>query len=379
MPALKAASSKPFTKVVITKGYGFHTPQDGSVCRIKVISDEMNIITELDDSKEKEIIVGDVDEPIDRIIEDCVRTMKEEEVCCLKFDHPCFTPDCIVPADRDQIVEEEEPSGKLTAEGEKDVEGSDANTIESKSPVDDPEPSVESQTTEDNTESESQAPQSGESVEIDDKSEQPTEEKSEEQTEEKSEKPADAQTAEDFPSSPAEVQFQLLSYTREPEIWEMSVTEKWRRACYHKQRGLELYSRGAYQYAFRRFGLTLKYVISLEHDVPAGQEDGMDIKGLKLSCYLNVAACQMRHHNFESVVANSSKALTLQPNNAKALYRRGSAHLQLQEYEKAKEDLTTAQSLEPKNQAVAKQLQLLKCQVQKLNQYYASAMKKLFT
>ncbi|GIX93352.1 peptidyl-prolyl cis-trans isomerase FKBP4 [Caerostris darwini] len=336
MPALKTAASKPFSKEIITKGYGFHTPQDGSVCKIKVIADEKHIITDLDDSNEKELVVGDVDEPIDRIIEDCIRTMKEEEICCLKFDHPFLHSDFIIPKD----------------EIKTDINAATENS----------------------------------NVECDNDSKDPLEADvgSEKLEEIKLETPAElveetVEDAKDSPCSVVEIQFQLLSYTREPEIWEMSVTEKWRRASYHKQRGLELYSRGAYQYAFRRFGLTLKYVISLEHDVPSGQEEGMDIKGLKLSCYLNVAACQMRHHNYESVVINSTKALSMQSNNAKALYRRGAAYLQLQEYEKAKEDLTSAQQLEPKNQAVAKQLQLLKCQVQKLNQYYASAMKKLFT
>ncbi|KAG8187138.1 hypothetical protein JTE90_004882 [Oedothorax gibbosus] len=360
-PVLRPAPSKPFTKVVIAKGYGFHTPQDGSVCKIRVISDDLNIITDLDESKDKEVIVGDVDEPIERIIEDCIRTMKEEEVCCLKFVHPCAMSDCVIPDVRD-LKSPEDQSGAAI-----ETSGADVNqeSVEVGSEI----------VTDQQTETKLEDVQTDPEAKPED--DQQTNKSGDDQQGDV--KPEDTPKEEAVPPIAAEIQFQLLSYTREPEIWEMSVTEKWRRACYHKQRGLELYSRGAYQYAFRRFGLTLKYVISLEHDIPAGQEDGMDIKGLKLSCYLNVAACQMRHHNYESVVNNSSKALVLQPNNAKALYRRGAALLQLQEYERAREDLTMAQSLEPKNQAVAKQLQLLKCQVQKLNQYYASAMKKLFT
>ncbi|GFR32764.1 peptidyl-prolyl cis-trans isomerase FKBP4 [Trichonephila clavata] len=345
MPALKVATLKPFIKEIIAKGYGFHTPQDGSVCKIKIIADEQNVITDLNDSSEKEIVVGDVDEPIDRIIEDCIRTMKEEEICCLKFEHPCLGSDFIIPSEPTEDMKNDQ---NLITDTENDNEKCDSDLKESEQ-ID-----TGSEDTED--------------IKTELNADQETSEISDIQPDDKN-----------LPSNFVEIQFQLLSYTREPEIWEMSVTEKWRRATYHKQRGLELYSRGAYQYAFRRFGLTLKYVISLEHDIPSGQEEGMDIKGLKLSCYLNVAACQMRHHNYESVVINSSKALSLQSDNAKALYRRGAAYVQLQEYEKAKEDLTAAQQLEPKNQAVSKQLQLLKSKVQKLNQYYASAMKKLFT
>ncbi|XP_054708345.1 uncharacterized protein LOC129218154 isoform X2 [Uloborus diversus] len=297
--------------------------------------------------------MGDVDESIDRIIEDCIRTMKEEEECYVHFQDPEAYTDSITPID---VTE--------------DIKG------DSNSPVNAPdaESSSESNISAENTNlalPDENKPNSGSEENV-----SPTEVAPQSPSNEAHD---NASAIKEDSENLVKIQFQLLFYTREPEIWEMSITEKWRRASYHKQRGLELYARGAYQYAFRRFGLTLKYVISLEHDVPSGQEEGMDIKGLKLSCYLNVAACQMRHHNFESVVINSTKALSIQPQNAKALYRRGAAYLQLQEYEKSKEDLTAAQQLEPKNQAISKQLQVLKSQVQKLNQFYASAMKKMFS
>ncbi|XP_035210309.1 70 kDa peptidyl-prolyl isomerase-like [Stegodyphus dumicola] len=357
MPVLRKAPEKLFSKVIISKGYGFNTPQDGSVCKIKVIADEMSILTSVDDTQMKEIVVGDVDESTDRVIEDCIRTMKEEEECCIKFQHPCLHTDCVIPVE----MQDNETNESLIESTEMVDLENESNNL---SPTD--------TASESKIETKETVQQINEASDLSLEAKQSTENKSEANV-------CVPSTNENASSNLVEIQFQLLSYTREPEIWEMSITEKWRRASYHKQRGLELYSRGAYQYAFRRFGLTFKYVISLEHDIPSGQEEGMDIRGLKLSCYLNVAACQMRHHNFESVVINSTKALIIQPNNAKALYRRGAAYLQLQEYEKAKEDLSSAQQLEPKNQAVAKQMQILKCRVQKLNQYYASAMKKLFS
>lgn len=353
-------TEKLFTKTVITKGYGFNTPQDGSVCKIKIIKDEANILTELDEEQVKVIIVGDVDEHIDRLLEDCIRTMKENEECSIEFLHPDAYAAIHKWTDNQGDKNEKNDTQDNCPENTED--GSTGNV------EDDCIPNSEVQNESDvqmedvkSTENEEKDISPGEPPES------PTTDKEEINSNANDEKP-----------NLVTIQFQLLSYTTEPEIWEMSVTEKWRRASYHKERGLELYARGNYEYAFRRFGLTLKYLISLEHDVPSGEE-GMDIKGLKLSCYLNVAACQMRHHNFESVVKNASKALNLQPNNAKALYRRGSAYLELQEYEKAQEDLMAAQELEPKNKAIARQLQILKSRVQKLNQYYASAMKKMFS
>lgn len=352
-----------FTKRILSKGYGFTTPQDGSLCRVQIISDESNVVKNVDCDRIKELVVGDVDEPIEKIIEACIRTMKEEEICLLKFHHPSVHA---------------QVNNKLSSEQEvKDAEGNiveeDRNAID----VQGKSHTLDGTKTEDSSDLKESLSFSVES---------PTEkELGSENVKLKTDGSPDDITGQLIESlhleSPTifEVQLQLLSYSREPEIWEMSITEKWRRATYHKQKGMELYARGEYQWAFHRFGLTLKYIVSLEHDVPSGHEEGMNMIGLKLSCYLNVAACQMRHHNYESVVKNCCKALELQPNNSKALYRRGSAYIQLQEYEKAKQDLSKAQEFEPKNPAIMKQQQLLKARVQKLNQYYASCMKKMFS
>lgn len=350
-----------FTKFIISRGYGFTTPQDGSLCRVQVLSDESEVVKNVDCDLMKELVVGDVDEPIEKIIEACIRTMKEEEICSLKFHHPSV---------HSQV------NNKFSSEQEvKDAEGNiveeDRNALDEQG----------KNCTLDSTQTED----SGDIKESLSSSVESPVEKDPEEVKLKTDVSPDDFTGQLIESlhleSPTmyEVQLLLLSYSREPEIWEMSITEKWRRATYHKQKGMELYARGEYQWAFHRFGLTLKYIVSLEHDVPSGHEEGMNMMGLKLSCYLNVAACQMRHHNYESVVKNCCKALELQPDNAKALYRRGSAYIQLQEYEKAKQDLNKAQEFEPKNPAIMKQQQLLKARLQKLNQYYASAMKKMFS
>ncbi|XP_035230345.1 dynein assembly factor 4, axonemal-like isoform X2 [Stegodyphus dumicola] len=345
-----------FSKVILTKGYGFNTPRDGSTCKIKVTADEMNLVTNLDDFHIKDIIIGDIDDYIDRVIEDCVRTMKIQEECRVIFQHPNFYNDSGSPI---------ESSIKATYMKIENNEMVDSRNELNNLP-------------ENNTASKAKSE--------DNESKEKVVESSPSSSEEKQSNGCGVSTNQfhsvinqSISNNLVEIHLQLLAYTNEPEAWEMSVTEKWCRANHHKQKGLELYSHGASQHAFRRFGFALKYVISLEHDIPPEQEGDMDFKDLKLACYLNIAACQMRHHNYESVVINSTKALSIQPENVKALYRRGAAYVQLQEYEKADEDLSSAHRMEPNNQAVVKQIQILKHRVQKLNQYYANAMKKLFS
>lgn len=325
MPVFRKIPDQHFTKVTLSKGNGFSVPQTGSQCKIKIIADKANLVSGLDEEQIKEIVVGNFDEPVDQIIHDCIRTMKEKENCCIEF---------FLPAD---ITASKSFEASVKTENENiPIKHSSKNSRTLYSNID---------------------IQQSPSLQMN-----------------------NSYLNDEMPlNNKHRIQFQLLSFTRGEEIFEISPAEKWNHANYHKQQGVDLYNRGLYKYAFNQFGLAVKYIISLEHDDFSSCKESIAINTLKLSCYLNLSACQMKHENFKSAVVNCSKALNLQANNTKALFRRGAAYIQLQEYEKAKDDLIAAQQLEPNNQAIVKQLQLLKSRVQKLNQYYASAMKKMFS
>lgn len=64
-----------------------------------------------------------------------------------------------------------------------------------------------------------------------------------------------------------------LFRTLSRKVFEMSTTEKWRLANWHKDSGVALFKDGKLEWAFRRFSLALKYIISLAHDVPASEHD----------------------------------------------------------------------------------------------------------
>lgn len=376
MPAFRKPAEKLFTKIVVSKGIGINTPQDGSVCIIKFFLDNANLLSGLDENKYKQIIINDADEVVDQIIEDCVKTMKEKEVCCIEFLHQKdFVTNkrpLIRSSDKKNMNKGKEVACEYTGSMNFCASACDAtNSSDNIGKI----TSIESSLME--TEfGKKLYSEPGELAYGNNYVTPNLTEMFSNNTILNAE--ADCSLF-DIQSNKVKLQFQLLSFTAKLSITEMNASEKWHKACYHKQKAMDLYSEGNYEFAFKQFGLALKYIISLEHDVPSNKKEEIDIIGLKHSCYLNLSACQFKHKNFECVVINCSKALTIQANNAKALYRRGVAYMQLQEYEKAKDDLIAAQQLEPDNKAVIKQLQLLKCQVRNLNQFYASVMKKMFS
>ncbi|KAI9340261.1 hypothetical protein BDR26DRAFT_895571 [Obelidium mucronatum] len=79
-----------------------------------------------------------------------------------------------------------------------------------------------------------------------------------------------------------------------------------------------------------------------------------------VACYNNMAACQVKMQRWDRVVANTNQVLKKSPHNAKALYRRGMAYLQLNELSKAEADLNQANDLAPGDAGIKLELAKLK-------------------
>lgn len=73
--------------------------------------------------------------------------------------------------------------------------------------------------------------------------------------------------------------------------------------------------------------------------------------------FLNLAQCQLRLNQPFAAVLAATEALKLQPQNAKALYRRGLARLQNGDLVQAKDDLHEAARKEPRNGEIREKLQ----------------------
>jgi len=69
-------------------------------------------------------------------------------------------------------------------------------------------------------------------------------------------------------------------------------------------------------------------------------------------CHLNLAAVFLKTKDYKGAMENSTKALAIDPNNVKGLWRRGTAHTYLGDLDVAKVDLEAALQLDPENKAV---------------------------
>lgn len=73
------------------------------------------------------------------------------------------------------------------------------------------------------------------------------------------------------------------------------------------------------------------------------------------------------------------EALSLDPNNVKALYRRGQAHLTLGEVDKALVDFEHVHQLDPENKAAQNQIAVCKQKIKQYHQEEKARYKNMFS
>lgn len=104
----------------------------------------------------------------------------------------------------------------------------------------------------------------------------------------------------------------------------------------NKEEGTELFKGGNFRPAAARYTKALTHAAKF---FDLNKEDEAEVKALKLSLYLNLAACYSKMDNWEAVLRNVTDALAIDENNVKALFRRSAYYESKKDWDKAQKDL----------------------------------------
>ncbi|XP_039555614.1 peptidyl-prolyl cis-trans isomerase FKBP4 isoform X2 [Passer montanus] len=124
---------------------------------------------------------------------------------------------------------------------------------------------------------------------------------------------------------------------------------------------------------YKRAALQYKKIVSwLEHESGLSEEEESKAKSLRLAAHLNLAMCHLKLKEYSQALENCNKALELDSNNEKGLFRRGEAHLAVNDFELARADFQKVIQLYPSNKAA--KVQLVTCQ-QKIREQHEKEKK----
>ena len=95
----------------------------------------------------------------------------------------------------------------------------------------------------------------------------------------------------------------------------------------------------------------------------ATKEEQKTADEMIISLNLNAAQGCISEKKYAESIKYTTVVLTKESSNVKALFRRGTAHLNMGNFDKAKNDLVAAYKLDSKNVEVLKSIELLKQKV----------------
>uniref|UniRef100_S4NUQ3 peptidylprolyl isomerase n=2 Tax=Pararge aegeria TaxID=116150 RepID=S4NUQ3_9NEOP len=182
------------------------------------------------------------------------------------------------------------------------------------------------------------------------------------------------------PNSVVEYVVRLVSFEKSKEVWQMDTEEKLEQSNVLKESGTNYFKESKFQLAIKKY----KKVVSLLDDIPSNtfdtEEHKTRAKALLVSVHLNLALVYLKvtpPHHYEAK-DHATKALNLDPNNVKGLFRRGQALLALGEADQALKDFEKVVEAEPQNKAAANQILVCRATLQKQKQLEKTMYANMF-
>ncbi|KAL5988266.1 hypothetical protein ACLOJK_036029 [Asimina triloba] len=151
---------------------------------------------------------------------------------------------------------------------------------------------------------------------------------------------------------------EMVDFTQEKEPFEMgSNHERIDSAGKKKEEGNRLFKIGKYMQAARRYVKATEYV---PEDRFYEDDEQKLVKSVRVSCWLNHAACCLRLNDFREAIKLCSKVLDVESHNVKALYRRAQAYIETADLDLAELDVKKALEVDPQNREVKSMQKTLK-------------------
>ncbi|CAM6096235.1 unnamed protein product [Calypogeia fissa] len=177
------------------------------------------------------------------------------------------------------------------------------------------------------------------------------------------------------PNSTVIYELELVSFVKEKESWDMETPEKIETSIKKKEDGNALFKVGKYNRAAKKYERAAKLI---EYDSGFDDEQKKKAKVLKVTCNLNNAACKLKLKDYKEAVKLTTKVLEVEPQNVKALYRRGQAYIELYDLDVAEWDYKKALELDPQNREIRAAVKALKLKQAEQNKKEAKMYSNMF-
>ncbi|CDJ58433.1 peptidyl-prolyl isomerase, putative [Eimeria maxima] len=179
------------------------------------------------------------------------------------------------------------------------------------------------------------------------------------------------------PNATLKFEVELLSFRPKPKArWAMSVEEKIQSALDEKEKGNNYYKKKNINEALAAYKEGLSY---LDHADQWTEQQQIHKNSVEVSLRLNLSNCYLKTGEFAQAIDEASAAIKLDEKNSKAWYRRGVARAAFGFLDEARNDLTAAARLDPRNVEIRNELKKCKEKLEEVRKKEKSTFGAIFS
>ncbi|XP_060874277.1 AH receptor-interacting protein [Metopolophium dirhodum] len=166
----------------------------------------------------------------------------------------------------------------------------------------------------------------------------------------------------DLLADPADLEFTIdllkieVPGSFEKETWLLDENEKRNTIPELKEAGNELYHKGKYKEAEEKYMLALGFLEQIMMKLKPREKEWDELNKIKTPLLLNLAQCKLISKDYYQVIEHCTSILDDDPDNVKALFRRGKANISVWKMNEAREDLKHLSTLDPSMQVSVNRL-----------------------
>ncbi|XP_011141793.1 aryl-hydrocarbon-interacting protein-like 1 isoform X2 [Harpegnathos saltator] len=176
---------------------------------------------------------------------------------------------------------------------------------------------------------------------------------------------------------------ELIKYSQDLEFtiesWQMTENEKLESIPYLKEKGNVLFKEKKYDSASETYAKAIGMLEQLMLVEKPNDEEWLSLNKMKVPLLLNYAQCKLLNKEYYSVIEHCTTVLKMDPENVKALYRRGKAYIGAWDEKNAIKDLKKAAEIDPSlHNHTEKELQIFTTAIKEKDIAQKEKLSKLF-
>ncbi|XP_067205649.1 aryl-hydrocarbon-interacting protein-like 1 [Linepithema humile] len=171
----------------------------------------------------------------------------------------------------------------------------------------------------------------------------------------------------------------ILPHEYEKETWQMTENEKLENIPHLKEKGNALFREKKYDDASEIYAKAIGMLEQLMLAEKPNDKEWLSLNQMKLPLLLNYAQCKLINKEFYSVIEHCTTVLKTEPDNVKALYRRGKAYIGVWDEKNANKDLRRAAEIDSTlHNSVEKELQAFTTAIKEKDNAQKEKLSKMF-